>query len=86
MNRYIKGLKEFLGSRTRNFKYDDANSLFEVLLYYYLEDNPVDNADIRCQYHELDNILSQLSLEESDAVVTVTNRLCTSYEHQAFWM
>ena len=68
MNRYVKSLKAFLAEQTPCYGYDDANSLLEMLCYYYTSDNPVDNGLICCQFKELDNILSKLSLADNDKV------------------
>ena len=55
-----------------------------MLCYYYMQDNPVDNGIIRCQFEELDAILSKLSLSDNNAVFHLTGTLCASYEKQAF--
>lgn len=84
MNRYIENLKSFLAEQTANYAYDDANSLLEMLYYYYTANNPVDNGVIRCQFKELNDILCHLSTAETDAVFSLTGDLCVSYERQAF--
>ena len=53
---YIENLKSFLAEQAPCFAYDDANSVLEMLYYYYTEANPVDNAVIRCQFKELDGV------------------------------
>ena len=52
MNRYIENLKAFLAEQSPKFAYDDANSVLEMLYYYYAEETPVNNAVIRCQFRE----------------------------------
>ena len=84
MNRYIKNLKSFLAERTPNYIYDDAKSLLELLYYYYTISNPVDNAVIRCQFKELNDVLCHLSFSELDAVFSLACDLCVSHERQAF--
>ncbi len=84
MNRYIKKLKSFLAEQTPSFEFDDANSILEMLYYYYASANPIDNAAIRCQYKELNDILCRLSLAENDAVFSLTCDLCIAHERQAF--
>lgn len=85
MNRYIKNLKSFLAEQTPSFGFDDANSILEMLYYYYTSANPVDSATIRCQLKELNDILCQLSLADNNAVFLLTCDLCASCERQAFW-
>lgn len=83
MNRYIENLKSFLAEQT-NYIYDDANSLLEMLYYYYTASNPVDNAVIRCQFKELNDVLRHLSLTEIDAVFSLAGDLCVTHERKAF--
>lgn len=84
MNRYIENLKSFLSEQSPRYGNDDANSLLEMLCYYYTEHNPVDNGIIRCQFKELDTILSKLSFSDNNAVFHLTGTLCAAYEKQAF--
>lgn len=84
MNRYIENLKSFLAQRSPDYGYEDANSLLEMLYYYYTANNPVDNAQIRCQFRDLDEILSKLTLAENDKVFLLASQLCIAHERQAF--
>ncbi len=71
MNRYIENLKSFLAEQTPNFGYDDAKSILDMLYYYYTDTNPVDGSVIRCQFKELDKVLSKLSWAECERVFTL---------------
>jgi len=84
MNRYIENLKSFLAEQTPNFGYDDANSLLEMLYYYYTVANPVDNAVIRCQFKDLNDILCRLAINEQNAIFGIAGNLCVSHARQAF--
>lgn len=84
MNICIQNLKSFLSDQPANFPFIDGNSILEVLCYYYCASNSVDNALIRCQFKELNDILCKLTLAENDAVFTITGDLCTSHMRQAF--
>ncbi len=84
MNRYIEKLKSFLAEQAPNYTPYEANSLLEILCYYYTSSNPVDNAVIRCQFRELNDVLCHLSLAEIDAVCSITCDLCVAHERQAF--
>ena len=84
MNRYLKKLKAFLAEQSPNYGYDDANSILDVQYYYYTDSNPVDNAVIRCQFKELDAVLSKLSLEENNRVFTLAVDLYSSHARHAF--
>lgn len=84
MNPYIEKLKDFLKSRPPVLKFDDANSILELLCYFYCAGNSVDNAIIHCQFRALNDALPKLTLEEFDTVFAITADLCLSYEKQAF--
>ena len=84
MNRYIENLKSFLKDQTPNYGYDDTNSLLEMIYYFYTVNNPIDNGRIRCQFWELDQILSKLTLDENNKMFMLVSQLCTDYERQAF--
>ena len=84
MNHYIENLISFLAEQTPNFRFGDANSILEILCYYYTEANPVDNAVIRCQFKNLDNVLSKHSLEDNEEVFSTVVDLCISHARQAF--
>ena len=84
MNRYIDNFKYFLSKQPHNYGFTDANSLLEMLCYYYAENNPVDNSIIRYQFDELDTVLSKLSFSDNNALFLMISTLCASYEKQAF--
>lgn len=84
MNRYIKILKSFLAEKTPYFGCDDANSILEMLYYFYIEENPIDSAVIRCQFKKLDDVLSKLSLVDNDRVFSLAVDLCDSHTKKAF--
>lgn len=84
MNRYIENLKSFLAEQSPCFGYDDANSILEMLYYYYTVANPIDNALIRCQFKELKDTLCNLSLSQFEAIFSITGDLCVSHERKAF--
>ena len=84
MNRYIENLKSFLAEQSPCFGYDDANSILEMLYYYYTDANPIDNAVIRCQFSDLDSVLSKLPLKDCDRVFSLATNLCVSHVRQAF--
>ena len=84
MNRYVEKLKAFLAEQPLHSEYVDADSILEMLYCYYSDENPIDNAVIRCRFKELDNILCHLSLPDNNSVFSLTCRLCSDYEQQAF--
>lgn len=84
MNRYIENLKSFLKEQAPCFGYDDANSILQMLYYYYTVANPIDNAVVRCQFKALNDVLRRLPAAENEAVFSITCDLCAAHERQAF--
>ena len=84
MNRYIENLNALLAEQMPKSDYGDANSILDMLCFYYMDTNPVDNAVIRCQFRELDKVLSKLSLEDNDRVFMLSVGLCVSLAREAF--
>lgn len=84
MNPYIEKLNHFLASQPPVIKDNSANTILELLCYYYCSANSVDSAIIHCQFRTLYDTLPKLSIEEFDAVFAITADLCLSYEKQAF--
>lgn len=84
MSPYIEKLKTFLETKPPVLKFDDANSILELLCYYYCMANAVDNTIIHCQFRTLQDTLPRLTIAEFDAVFAITADLCLSYEKQAF--
>lgn len=84
MNRYIEKLKGFLAEQNPNYGYEDAGSILEMLYYYYSENNPIDNAVIRCQFKELNDVLKCLSWDQHETVFATTCNLCSAFERKAF--
>ena len=84
MKRYIEKLKNFLSEQSPDFGYNDADSILEMLYYCYTEENAVDSAVIRCQFKDLDDILSKLSWSENEKVFCLAIDLCICHAKQAF--
>lgn len=84
MNRYIEKLKSFLALQGPCFGYGDANSILEMLYYYYIDENRIDSAVIRCQFKDLGDILDRLPFEDNNAVFSKTVDLCIAHGRQAF--
>ena len=84
MNPYIENLKAFLAEQSPNFLYTDANSIIEMLFYYYLDANLIDNAVIRCQFRDLNKFLRKLCINDNDKVFSLATDLFVSHAKQAF--
>ena len=71
---------------THPFDSGDSNceTVLDQLYQAYAESHESDPPEIRDGFKELDNLLSELSLEDNNAVWNLCCQLCTAYEHKAF--
>lgn len=83
MNPYIEKLNAYLAEQPAS-KYTDAESIIQVLQYYYTMENPIDTAVIRCQFREVDSCLQCLSFEENNAIFRLICDLCCEHTKNAF--
>ena len=63
---------------------DDCVTVLDQLYLAYANAHELDPPEIRNGFKELDNLLSELSLEDNNAVWNLCCQLCTAYEHKAF--
>jgi len=84
MDKYVQRLKWYVMNLPEHYRYDDAGSLLDMLCYFYIENNPIEGAVIRCKFADLDEILSKLTLRENDEVFRLVCDLCTEHERRAF--
>lgn len=84
MSLYIERLKNYLADKTPDYGYTDAESLLEMLYYYYSHHNPIDNGRIRCQLNVVSIYLKKLSIEDGDKIFDVVTDLINAYEKEAF--
>ena len=84
MNRYIENLNALLAEQMPKYAFEDADSILDMLYFYYMDANPVDSGVIRCQFRELDKVLSKLSLEDNNRVFMLSVGLCVSHAREAF--
>ena len=84
MNIYIRRLNAYLEGKAPSYGYTDANSLMEMLYYYYTEENPIETGVIRCQLHDISLYLDKLSNHDADKVFDVLVKLIGQCEKEAF--
>lgn len=85
MNPYIEALKRHLAEKPPDYGYADANSLLDILYYFYTELNPVDNSAIRQRFGELGEFLDGRTLEEQDRIFGLLCGIYEELERQAFF-
>ena len=84
MERCAKRLKAYVDKHPFDSGDSDCKTVLDQLYQAYAESHESDPPEIRDGFKELDNLLSELSLEDNNAVWNLCCQLCTAYEHKAF--
>ncbi len=83
MKEYLKFLEEYYKQNPPN--HGDMESVLEVLYWYYVENNPIDNQKIRNSFAKLRSQFPNLSLQEFDPIFDTVSDLCVEHERLAFY-
>ena len=84
MDNIAKRLKAYMDKHPIDLGDTDCETVLDQLYQTYAESHESDPPEIRTGFKELDNLLSELSLEDNNAVWNLCCQLCTAYEHKAF--
>ena len=84
MDNIAKRLKAYMDKHPFNSGDSNCETVLDQLYQAYAESHESDPPEIRNGFKELDNLLSELSLEDNNAVWNLCCQLCTAYEHKAF--
>ena len=84
MDNIAKRLKAYMDKHPIDLGDTDCETVLDQLYQAYAESHESDPPEIRDGFKELDNLLSELSLEDNNAVWNLCCQLCTAYEHKAF--
>ena len=84
MDNIAKRLKAYMDKHPFDAGDSDCETVLDQLYQAYAESHESDPPEIRDGFKELDNLLSELSLEDNNAVWNLCCQLCTDYEHKAF--
>lgn len=84
MKNYLKRLDSILDKSMVQYGLGKADTLLEALYQSYCEGRGCDNAIIRNQFQQLDDVLRALSIRQQDQVVDITCRLCGAYQKEAY--
>ena len=84
MNPYLEKLKAYLAQWPPELGYDDMSSLLELLCYHFTVTHSIEDAIIRSQLLDVDNILKKLSPQEHTAISDKVCDLCMHYSGLAF--
>lgn len=83
MEKYIEALRDFC--KRNPLDHGDADSVMELLYWFYTENNPVDNQKIRDGFAKLRSQFPCISLQEFDPVYMTVSDLCMEHERLAFY-
>ena len=84
MDNIAKRLTSYMDKHPNDLGDTDCETVLDQLYQAYAESHESDPPEIRDGFKELDNLLSELSLEDNNAVWNLCCQLCTAYEHKAF--
>ena len=84
MDNIAKRLKAYVDKHPFDSGDSDCKTVLDQLYQAYAESHESDPPEIRDGFKELDTLLSELSLEDNNAVWNLCCQLCTAYEHKAF--
>ena len=84
MDNIAKRLQSYMDKHPFDSGDSDCKTVLDQLYQAYAESHESDPPEIRDGFKELDTLLSELSLEDNNAVWNLCCQLCTAYEHKAF--
>ena len=84
MDNIAKRLKAYVDKHPFDSGDSDCETVLDQLYQTYAESHESDPPEIRDGFKELDNLLSELSLEDNNAVWSLCCQLCIAYERKAF--
>ena len=84
MKRYIDAFSNYLSENPMEPVGCQMNKLLDRLYCCYTQQKGMNKGHIQQSFCQLDSILSQLPIQQQDAVVDTTCNLCTAYQKEGF--
>ena len=84
MNPYITELEKELSEYGAMCRWEQNDSVLDLLWHWYLSNNPVDDGQIQQAESAIAPVFSELSVENSDRLSDCILELCTAYQRAAF--
>lgn len=84
MNQYIHKIRQYLSEQEPNYGKAGIQSLAEFLYWYYTNCNPLDKEEIDRSFHEINETMGHMSLQQQDVVIDKVNELCGEFEKYGF--
>ena len=76
--------KTYIEQHPPRFGHEEIHTIAELLYNCYTELNPIDTTEIRRGFREIDQIISNLSVQDNNRVFALVCQLCTQHERLAF--
>ena len=84
MENIAKRLNAYITAHPFDPSDSDCETVLDQLYHAYAESHESDPPEIREGFKKLDDLLSDLSLDDNNTVGNLCCRLCSAYEHKAF--
>ena len=84
MKTTAEALRDYLRSHPIDTGDDGCETVLEQLYLAYANSHESDPPEILSGFADLETLLESLPLDNNNAVINLTCRLCTHYEHKAF--
>ena len=85
MDNIAQQLKAYIDTHPLDLGEGDCETVLDQLYQAYAESHESDLPEISNGFKELEEFLCTLPLEDNNAVFNLCCRLCTTYEHKAFF-
>ena len=85
MDKIAQQLKAYIDTHPLDLGEGDCETVLDQLYQVYAESHESDLPEISNGFKELEEFLCTLPLEDNNAVFNLCCRLCTTYEHKAFF-
>ena len=85
MDKIAEQLKAYIDTHPVDPGDSDCETVLDQLYQVYAESHESDPPEISNGFKELKEFLCTLPLEDNNAVFNLCCRLCTTYEHKAFF-
>ena len=86
MDNIAKRLAAYMDKHPIDMGDTECETVLDQLYQAYAESHESDPPEIRNGFKELEEFLCTLPLEDNNAVFNLCCRLCTTYEHKAFFV
>lgn len=84
MEEYISVLNNYIAENKPRAACPNVESLLDMLFCCYSQHKNLDTATVKMCFSQLDDILQNLTLQQTDEIVDLTCALCDEHQKNAF--